>query len=371
MRIGILTPSIYMYQTRYKDRIFAPGQLARDIVSGLTKRGHEVYWFSAPEDGRGSTFVGGDTELLTKDLRFRVFQDMAPDLVKTVSLYGTKMYYELDLVARAYETAQKEKIDVIHNFHSFGYMAHFFQEFTGVPTVYTLHDPIPTEDMLEDWLFKRFPTHKYISLSARQQGVLKDHFIGTVPNGIDVTRFPFSPTKGDGLVSVGRLVPEKGQDIAIQVARALGKCLTIATWMSDSVKASSYYKEKIEPFVDGKSIVINSLMQGTSLAEIYQKAEALMFPLQWEEPFGLIMVEAMSAGTPVVAFDRGSVSEIVKDGVTGFVVDPKKGIDGLIEATKRVGEIDRAACRKHVEEHFTIDTMVAGYEAIYKKLLAG
>lgn len=359
-----------MYNERYKERIFAPGDLARQLVAGLAGKGHTVTWFSAPEDPRGSTLVSGNDELLTKDLQIRVFQDIAPDMKEKMSLYGTKMYYELDLVSRAYETAQKEKIDVIHNFHSFGYFAHFFQELTGIPTAYTFHDPIPADDMLERWLFDRFPTHKYISISNRQRGTLAEHFIDTVYNGIDMDNFPFSATGGEGLIAVGRMVPEKGHDVAIAAAIMLGMPLTIASWITDNVKKSEYYTNQIAPHIDGKNIVIHSLMQGQSLAELYQHAKALIFPLQWEEPFGLVMIEAMSCGTPVIAYNRGSVSEIVKDGITGFVVEPEKGVAGLVEAIKHIGEIDRGACRKHVEEHFTIDTMVSGYEGAYQKLLS-
>lgn len=384
MKIGILTPSIYMDAIHHGGRIFAPGDLARQLVEGLVDKGHTVTWFSAPEEPRGSTFVSGNEELLTKDLQIRVFQDIAPDMKEKMSLYGTKMYYELDLVSRAYESAQKEKIDVIHNFHSFGYFAHFFQELTGIPTAYTFHDPIPTDDMLERWLFDRFPTHKYISISDRQRGRFDSHFVATVYNGIDVTKFPFNATPGNGLISVGRMIPDKGHDVAISVAKTLGMPLTIASWVTDNVKNSAYYNEKIEPFIDGKNIVVHSLMQGETLAAAYSHARALIFPLQWEEPFGLVMIEAMSSGTPVVAFNRGSVSEVVKDGVTGFIVDPddedrpgkgswivkKQGVDGLIEAVNRVGEIDRALCRRRVEENFTINTMVSGYESAYQKLLS-
>ena len=369
MKIGILTPSIYMDATHHGERIFAPGDLVRHLVTGLVAKGHSVHWFSAPEDTRGSTMMPGDASLLEKNLQVRVFQDISPEIVDKMSLYGTKMYYELDLVSRAYQTAQKEKIDVIHNFHSFGYFAHFFQELTGIPTVYTLHDPVPTPDMLEYWLFDRFPTHKYISISNSQRGNMADHFIDTVYNGIEPATFPFDAKGGAGLVAVGRMVAVKGHDIAIAAAKQAGVPLTFATWMSDSVKNSPYYKEKIEPFVDGKDVILNSLMQGASLASCYQKAKALIFPIQWEEPFGLVMIEAMACGTPVIAFNRGSVPEIVKDGVTGFVVDPAKGVEGLVEAIKKIGEIDRAACRKHVEEKFTIAKMVEGYENVYKKVL--
>ncbi len=370
MKIGILTPSIYMYTTRYKDRIFAPGDLVRHLAAGLTARGHDVRWFTAPEDPAGSTLTTGDTILLEKDLKVRVFQDISPEIQDKMSLYGTKMYYELDLVERAYGEARDGKIDLIHNFHSFGYFAHFWEEFTGVPTLYTLHDPVPTPDMLEHWLFDRFPTHKYISISNSQRGSLGEHFIDTVYNGIDPAAFPFDAKGGSGLVAVGRMVAVKGHDISIAAAKQAGLPLTFATWMNDAIKESSYYKEKIAPFVDGKNIVLNSLMQGASLASAYQKAKALIFPIQWEEPFGLVMIESMSCGTPVVAFNRGSVAEIVKDGVTGFVVPPEAGVPGLVEAIKKIDQIDRAACRKHVEEHFTVEKMVEGYERVYEKILS-
>lgn len=371
MRIGILTPSIYMYTARYADRIFAPGDLARALVQGLVARGHEVTWFTAPEEARKATLVPGNEELLSKNLRMRMFQDVTPPMKDFADLYGRKMYYELDLVERAYQIAKEKDIEIIHNFHSFGYFAHFFQEFTDIPTFYTLHDPIPTDDMLERWLFDRFPTHKFISISDSQRGSLADHFVATVYNGIDTDKFPFSVHPGHGLVSVGRMIAEKGHHVSLEVARALGMPLTFATWMNEGIKNSAYYKEKIEPFIDGKNIVLNSLMQGQSLASAYQNASALLFPIQWEEPFGLVMIEAMSCGTPVIAYNRGSVSEIVKDGVTGFVVDPKEGVPGLVAAVKRIGEIDRAACRKHVEEHFTIAKMVEGYEDVYEKIVSG
>ncbi len=383
MKIGILTPSIYMYTTRYKDRIFAPGDLARHLVSGLTQRGHEIHWFTAPEVESTAAVDPGDTVLLTGDQTMRMFQDVSPATTDFANLYGRKMYYELDLVEKAYQMAKEGKVDIIHNFHSFGYFAHFFQEFTSLPTLYTLHDPVPTQDMLEHWLMTRFPTHKYISISNNQRGNLGNHFIDTVYNGIDLTKFPFEANGGSDLIAVGRMVAVKGHDIAIAAARQAGMPLTFATWMSDAIKESPYYKEKIAPFVNGKDVIVNSLMRGESLASAYQRGAALIFPIQWEEPFGLVMIESMSCGTPVIAYNRGSVAEIVKDGVTGFVIDPddvdrpgkgtwvikKQGVEGLVEAIKRVGEIDRAACRRLVEEKFTIAKMVEGYEAVYSKVL--
>ncbi len=383
MNIGIITPSIYMYKKLYGDRIFAPGDLARNLVSGLMKRKHQVFWFSAPEE-TSTNVIEGDLKLLEGKLKIRHFQDIAAEDKEKMSLYAEKMYYEMDLLTKAYGMGVKKELDVLHVFHSFGYLAHFWEELTGVPTFYTLHDPMPTANMLEYWLFNRFPTHKFLSISKSQQGNLSSHFFGNVYNGIDTNKFAFSEKGGEDLIAVGRMIPQKGIDIAISVAQQLNTTLNIASWLSEGAKQSEYYQKKIVPFVDGKKIKINSLLNEDERVFFFQKAKALISPLQWEEPFGLVMVEAMACGTPVVAYNRGSVPEIVRDGVTGFVIDPdgeerpgrgswiikKQGVEGLVEAVQRIGEIDRRACRKHVEDNFSVEKMVEGYEKVYQKILA-
>lgn len=283
--------------------------------------------------------------------------------------------------------AQKAKIDVMHHFHSFGFFAHFFEELTGIPTVYTLHDPMPTQDMFEYWMFRRFPTHKFISISDRQRGDLGEHFVGTVYNGIDIDKYAFDPVGSSEYVTVGRLIEEKGASTALEVMQRLGGKLRIATWLSDRVRASSYYRDTVLPLVQSTGSELCDFMSSDDMVKLYQKARAFLFPIHWEEPFGMVMIEAMACGTPVIAYNRGSVSEIVRDGVTGFIIDPsdpshppdpslssrwiikKRGIEGLVEAVGRIGEIDRAACRRHVEENFTVEKMVEGYERVYKKVL--
>jgi glycosyltransferase involved in cell wall biosynthesis len=380
MKIGILTPSIYMYQKKFGGRIFAPGDLARGLVRGLVARGHEVTWFSAPEESYGATLISGNLDLLEKDHQIRFMQDIAAETKGEVSLFAMKMYYESDSTERAYTYTKENHLDVMHHFHSFGYLAHFYEEMTGMPTLYTLHDPVPTDDMLEGWLFERFPTHKFISISDNQRGNLGEHFFTTVYNGIDMSKFPFSDHGGDSFVTVGRMAAIKGHDVAIDAVKQAGAKLQIASWVSDGVKKSAFYKEKIEPQIDGINIVVNSLMQGQSLGDFYGNAKALLFPIAWAEPFGLVMVEAMSCGTPVIAYNRGSVSEIVVDGVTGFIVDPdetitgnwiikKKGVEGLVEAMSRIGEIDRHACRRIVEERFSTEKMVENYEKAYQRII--
>lgn len=382
MRIGILTPSIYMYKKRYKDRIFAPGDLASDLVSGLKKRGHTVLWFSAPQESP-ATLVEGDKDLLEKDLKIRLFQDLSSQVRAEMSLYQTKIYYEMDLLTRAYRMYSEGKLDILHVFNSFGHLAHFFEDLTNIPTIYTLHDPIPKEDMLEYWLFKRFPNHHFLSISKSQQADFASHFFGNVYNGVNAGKFEFNDKPEDHFISVGRMTAEKGIDIAIRSSKKANVKLRIASWISKSVEESEYYKKNIKPYVDGQKIKVFSLLSGEEKVAFYQHGKSLIFPLQWEEPFGLVMVEAMACGTPVIAYNRGSVPEIVRDGMTGFIIDPddgdrpgkggwvikKQGIEGLVEAIRRIGEIDRKACRRHVEENFTVEKMVDNYEKLYYELL--
>src|SRR3989344_5087038 len=382
MQIGILTSSIYMYKKRYKDRIFAPGDLARNLVSGLKKKGHTVFWFSAPEESPAVS-VGGDKDLLEKDLKIRLFQDLSSQVRQEMSLYQTKIYYEMDLLVRAYSMYKEGKLDILHIFSSFGHLAHFFEELTGIPTLYTLHDPITTKNMLEYWLIERFPGHRFLSISKSQQAEFSSRFFGNVYNGIDAQEFKFNDKPEDYFISIGRMTAEKGIDIAIQAAKKANIELKIASWINKRIEESEYYKVNIKPYIDGQKIKVSSLLAGKERVAFYQHGKALISPLQWEEPFGLVMIEAMACGTPVIAYNRGSVSEIVRDGLTGFIIDPdnedrpgkgtwiikKQGIEGLVEAIKRIGEIDGSACRKHVEENFSVSKMIDGYEDIYQKII--
>lgn len=382
MKIAILTPSVYMYQKLYSARIFAPGELVRHLVSGLQKRGHDVSWLTAPEKS-DAQIVPGDVDLLEKKLELRTFQDISPEIRERMGFYASKTYYELDLVAKAYAMAKSEGVELIHCYHTTLYSAHFFEELTGTPTVYTIHDPLPTDNMLELWLFHRFPKHKYLSISLNQRGTMADYFYDNVYHGIDTDEFAYCEKPTGGFVSVGRLTAEKGFDVSMRVAKQANVELLIATWITQNVEASAYYQKSVLPFVDGKQIKLSGLLEKDERVKMYQNGRALLFPIQWEEPFGMVMLEAMSCGTPVIAYNRGSVKELVVDGVTGFIVDPddtdrpgkgrwiikKSGTEGLVEAVNRIGEISRIATRKHIEEHFTLDHMAKEYERVYRRVL--
>ncbi len=373
-----------MSPKKYGDMIFAPRDLCVDLANGLVDKGHEVYFFTAPDIQTKATLMPGDRSLLEKDYVKSTLSARKSERLEWGFFYMFKQNYELDLTERCFAFAKDHKIDIIHSYHD--RVSHFFEDLTGIPTVYTLHDPLPREEKnLTYWLYSKFHSHAYVSISNafRRHPKLKIHFIDTVYHGIHIDTIPFVSTPERYLAFMGRLILEKGAEYALIASQKANIPLKLASSLLEvNVSDDEYYKKKILPHVDKTKTSFVGFLEGAQKSEFLGRAKAFLFPIQWEEPFGMVMLEAMACGTPVVAYNRGSVSEIVRDGVTGFIIDPddvdrpgkgswiikKQGVAGLVEAIKRIGEIDRAACRSHVEEHFTVTKMVEGYESVYKKV---
>ena len=176
-----------------------------------------------------------------------------------------------------------------------------------------------------------------------------------------MNKIPFiQKPKGNYLLFVGRLHPEKGVSEAVEVARKTGEELLI---LGPPV-TGEYWDKKIKPYL-GKKIRHIGVVPRNKLYEYYGNAKATLVPIQWEEPFGLVMTESMATGTPVIAFRKGSVPEVVLDGKTGFVVNT---VDEMIKAVKKIDRIDRRACRKHTEENFGLEKMIDEYEKSFLKI---
>ncbi len=191
-------------------------------------------------------------------------------------------------------------------------------------------------------------------------------FAGVVRNAIDVASFPCRTDKEDYLLFLSRLSPEKGAHLAIEVARKLDRRLVIAGKVERL--DGQYFHSMVEPEIDGKQIVFFGEANAQEKRELYSKASCLVLPISWEEPFGLVMTEAMACGTPVVAFARGAAPEIIVDGQTGYLVDD---VDSMVDAVQDIGRIDPLCCRRHVEHHFDVHVMAEGYLALYETILAG
>lgn len=192
---------------------------------------------------------------------------------------------------------------------------------------------------------------------------------GVVYNGIDVNRYPFQDRSEGYLAWLGRAGPDKGADLAVEVARQLDRPLRMAVKLNEPAEHDWWQQVLVPRLADVQVEVVHNATHAQKVA-LLGGADALVFPIRWDEPFGLAMIEANACGTPVVAFARGAAPEVIADGQTGLLVTPGD-VDGLCEATERAAGLDRHACRAHVARHFTVAQMVAGYTRIYQRITAG
>jgi glycosyltransferase involved in cell wall biosynthesis len=205
-----------------------------------------------------------------------------------------------------------------------------------------------------------------ISESQRSMGPANLRWGGVVYNGIALDRYPFREDKEDFLFFMGRADEEKAPHLAIQAARRAGRRLVMCVTTKNE-RERAYWAEQVEPLLDD-DVEVRGECDQEQKTELLAGAAALLFPIQWPEPFGLVMTEAMACGTPVVAWRNGSVPEVVADGETGFIVE---SVEEMAAAVDRLGELDPQLMRARVKERFSAEAMVAGYEHIYQQVLAG
>jgi glycosyltransferase involved in cell wall biosynthesis len=235
----------------------------------------------------------------------------------------------------------------------------------AVPFVTTMHGRLDLPGFPD--LMRSFPAAPFVSISDNQRLPARDaNWIGTIYHGLPINSLRPSFEPGSYLAFLGRLTPDKGPDAAIRIARAVGMPLQIAAKIPRG--ETHYFKEQLQPLIDGEQVRLIGEVNDEAKARFLAGASALLFPIDWPEPFGLVMIEAMACGTPVIAFRSGSVPEVIDQGVTGFVVE---GEAEAAQAIGRLGEIDRRRVRAHFEQRFTAKRMATEYLELYEKLAAG
>ena len=255
------------------------------------------------------------------------------------------------------------EFDLIH-FHT-GYLHFPICRYLPVPHVTTLHGRLDIPDLVP--VFDRFRNEPLISISNAQRHPLPwANWEATVYHGLPKGMLQFQPNQGNYLAFLGRVSPEKRVDRAIEIAKRVGMPLKVAAKV-DRVDRR-YFKREIEPLLQQSHVEWIGEINDRDKGEFLGNAYALLFPIDWPEPFGLVMIEAMACGTPVIAYDCGSVPEVMEDGVTGFIV---RNVDEAAEAVSRVQNLSRASCREVFDRRFTADRMARDYVKTYTKLMKG
>lgn len=261
---------------------------------------------------------------------------------------------ELQHAAHLFERAGE--FDVIHN--QADYLPLAFSRMVDIPIVTTIHG-FSSERIVPMYRAYQDRAH-YVAISdANRHPDLR--YAATIHHGISLDEFPFNAVGGDGLVFFGRIHPDKGTGEAITVAKASGLQLTIAGIVQDW----GYYDRDLRSSIDGSSVIFAGPVGGSSRAQVLGGARALLHLINFEEPFGLSVVEALACGTPVIATRRGSMPELIEHGVTGYLVDT---FEEAVEAVARIGEIDRRTCRASVANRFTVARMTDRYLELYRSL---
>jgi glycosyltransferase involved in cell wall biosynthesis len=339
MRIGMIAPPWFPIPPRaYGGIEFVVSML----TEGLVRCGHDV-----------TLFASGDSQTRAR-LSFIFARAPFEQIEKGGHL---EIVHSLDAYTKA------RQFDVIHDHDGLASraMGALVNRLVGTPVVATLHGPadqVTTEilsSMREDLFF--------IAISDYQrQGFPDLRFVGTIPNAVDVEHMPYSTEKDDYFLFVGRMIADKGAHTAIEVARRLGVRLILVGKVNEGPERA-FYAEHVEPHLS-ENIHYRGEVEHDVKAELYRRARCTLFPIQWPEPFGLVMIESLAAGTPVIAFRRGSVPEVIEHGRTGFIVET---VDEMVEAAAHIDEIDPQECRRAVVERFGIDRFISAHERAYAK----
>ncbi len=315
------------------------------LTKGLTKRGYKVILF-APKNAKTTAELVPISNGPMHDLK-----------IPEKSEISRKLRVELSMLSnmRTEVLKRKKDFDIIFNHTVNGGIFADLEQATGVPVFHITH--LPLYDSLAEVYHKNKARLVTISDSQRKP-FSKLRYSSTIYNGIEPEKFPFSAKSKNYFIFAGKMIPSKNPLGAIQAAQKTGNKLLLAGKISDKK-----YFEKLKPRFN-KDIKYLGEIPFKKLLQLYSQAKALLVPIEWEEPFGLVMVEAMATGTPVIAYNRGSVSEIVKNNQNGFIV---KDLKGMMKAMAKIDQINRKQCREYVFDNFSIEKMVDGYEKLYLK----
>lgn len=368
MKVGVLLGTLYAEERLFPDKITPPVVLGLHYCDALVDLGVETYLYSTPSVETKAKSLPGDISLFESVLKKEGLNGVDFAMLHQEHFRNLLYFFELSIAEKAFSDLQDGKIDILHAYHGYTHMFFAGASSEAERVVFTLHDPISEGAKYHSrWLIDSHPNLNYVSVSDSQRKHLVDSYSAhTIYNGIRLEDFDFKSEHGEYVVYMGRMVEEKGVDDAIRVAQELGLPIKLAGNVFAGKMEDQFFEKKVKPYLNKDFVDYSVFVNPEERRKLLANARAYLFPIKWEEPFGLAMIEAMASGTPVVAYNRGSVPEIVKDGKSGYIVD---SFDEMKNAVKGIESIRRKDCREHVEKHFSIEKMAKGYLEHFEKIL--
>jgi glycosyltransferase involved in cell wall biosynthesis len=379
MRIGLVVPHIFMQDSIMPHVIFSPGKLAIDLAENLQKLQQEVTLFTP---GPVSTSVNNqiaDLSLFQKELDVR--GDNYMDLLKKHPFTFVTLARQVqgEIIARAYEMANKGELDIVHVYMNEEDIALYFADLCTKPVVFTHHDPYNFLVKYKS-VFPKYHRLNWISFSfAQRSGMPKNtNWVGNIYHGLPENEYQPNYTNTQTYVAyMGRIIESKGVHLAIKAVQEYNKSsrskltLKIAGKHYAGSKKDKYWQEKILPHLKDPNVeYVGFLKSPLEKQTFLANAQALIIPSVFEEPFGMVMIEALACATPIIGLDSGAIPEIVnkKNGVLVNKSSEKETVAGLAEALSGVHKINRHECREYFEQTFTSSRMAQDYLNIYQKL---
>ncbi len=379
LRVGLVVPHIFMHRDILPQVIFSPGHLALSLAKGLHEQGVDVTLFSPGSVETSVTNITADLRLFEQELAGR--GDNYMDLLKKhpFTFITLARQVQSELVAKAYQMANDDKLDIIHIYTNEEEIALPFAKLCDKPVVFTHHDPF-------NFLVKyksNFPKYKdfnWLSMSyAQRSGMPKDtNWVGNIYHGLDDPILkPVKQPSDDYVAFLGRIIEPKGVHLAIAAVKKYNETaktplrLKIAGKHYAEESKDTYWQEVIEPELGEFVEYVGFIETSEKKRDFLGNARALLVPSLFDEPFGMVTLEAFACGTPVIALDSGALPEVIKDGVTGFVVTKSSEtgtINNLAHALKNISSINRTACRQAYERDFTMKKMASEHALIYTSL---